>query len=97
LSLRFQVELVAHEIEIKSLPSDELLMRALLDHASGVEDDDVIRIPHGAEAVRDDDGGAPRQEMAQMIHDRLLVLRIERTGGLIEENEFRIAIDRARR
>ena len=57
---------------------------------------DAVAGQHGREAVRDDERGAPlHQALERGLHQRL-ALGVERGGGLVEQQQRRVAQDRAR-
>ena len=71
-------------------------MRAALDDAAVVEDDDLVGVAHRGEAVRDrDHRPALREPLERGLH-RALGLRVERRGGLVEDEDRGIAQDRPR-
>jgi hypothetical protein len=47
---------------VEATPGEQLVMAALLDHATVVEHQDLVGIDHGREAMRDDQDGAPRRK-----------------------------------
>ena len=69
-------------------------MRTGVDDAAGVHDHDAVGELDGAEAVGDDDGGAALGEFAQGGLDLLLGLGVDLTGGLIEDEDRRVAVNR---
>ena len=64
-------------------------MRARLDDAAGVEDDDEVGLPDGREPVRDDERRAPAQRLGEGRLDCGLGVRVEVRGGLVEDDELR--------
>src|SRR5579863_869184 len=70
------------------------LVRAAFDHLALVEDDDLVAVADGGQAVRHDQAGTaapPEREV-----DRLLGERVERTGRLVEDKERGPAAQRPR-
>ena len=61
-------------------------MGALLDDAPVVEDDDLVGITDGGEAVGDDKGGAPLHDGVHASLYHLLGTGVD-TGGCLVENE----------
>lgn len=60
-------------------------MSPFLDDVAAVQDDDVVCILHGTEPVRDYDDGLVFEQTVQVLHDGLLVVRVEGIGGLVKE------------
>ena len=56
-------------------------MRALLQDAAVLEDEDAVGEAHGAEAVRDEDGGLARRELAEAGENLVLGLGVERRSA----------------
>ena len=71
-------------------------MRASLDDAAVVEDDDVVGVLHRRHAVRDDQHRPPLPDLAQRAQDPLLGLRIDGAQGVVEEEDQRVAHESAR-
>ena len=68
----------------------------LLDDAAPLHHHDAVARQHGREPVRDHQRGAVAHQFFQRgLHQRL-ALRVERRGGLVEQQERRVAQDRAR-
>ena len=68
----------------------QLGVRALLDDPSRVQHDDPVRPRRGGQPVRHDERGPPaRQRLARRQHGRL-GRRVERGGGLVEQQHVRI-------
>ena len=71
-------------------------MRALLDDASVLKHVDAVGVAHGAEAVRDDEARALLHEPFERFLDLPLRFRVHTRGGLIEQQNRRIAQQGAR-
>jgi len=71
-------------------------MRPDLGHGAAVEHDDLRGVNDGREAVRDEDdrlsaiGVSPDQVVERALNERLR-LGVERRGGLVEQEEPRLA------
>src|SRR4051812_3352269 len=75
---------------------DQFVVRADLDHASVVEDDDLIRIPNSRETVGDRNRRASFRETIECFLHESLRLGVERARGLVENEDRRVAEDRPR-
>ena len=71
-------------------------MGATLHHHAAINDIDDVSLLDGAEAVRDRDGGAAARGGVQGRLHHLLRLGVERAGGLVEEEDLRVAEQGAR-
>ena len=69
-------------------------MRALLDDAALVHDNQAVRPPEGGQAVRDRNGRAIRDQTVQRLLDQRLGLRVDAAGGLVENQHARVVQDR---
>ena len=65
-------------------------MGTLLRHAPVVEDDDLIRMSDGPQAMGDDDYRFACAEVSDRLLDKRLVLGVERGGRLVEEHHGRV-------
>ena len=66
-------------------------MRALLDDAALVHDEDQVGMADGGQAVRDEEGGAPAQQALDGVLDELLGAGVDGAGGLVQHEDARIA------
>ena len=66
-------------------------MRAFLDDAAFVHDDDTVGLAHGRQAVGDDDGGSAFHQMFECILHQPLAFGVERAGRLVKQQDRRIA------
>lgn len=73
-------------------------MRALLDARPLLDDDDLVCVDHGGEAVCDEDRGVATvpDEAVEGALDRGLRRRVERRGRLVEQQQLRTAQQAAR-
>ena len=70
---------------------------ALVHHAAVEEVDGAVRVAREARVVRDHaDRGAAAVQLAQQLHHRLAVLRVEVPGGLVGEQDRGLPDQRAR-
>jgi hypothetical protein len=53
-------------------------------------------VAHGRETVCDHEGGAAGEQPVDRLLDEPLALRVERAGGLVEDEDLRVLEDRAR-
>lgn len=67
-------------------------MCTLLNDMPVVEYHDVVGTLHRREPVRDDDDGLSLEQPLQPLHDRPLVVGIERIGRLVEKEVFGILV-----
>src|SRR6185369_8340648 len=79
------LELQAREPGIEAAAVGERRVRAFLDDAAFVHDDDAVRRAHGREAVRDDDRRAVGHQPVERILNQPLALGIERRRRLVEQ------------
>ena len=54
-----------------------------------IDDEDLVRAPHGAQAVGDDDGGPSLERVVERPLDRSLALAVEVGGRLVEHDDSR--------
>src|SRR6185369_384524 len=69
---------------------EQLGVGAPLDDAAVVNDDDQVGVADGAEAMGDDEAGAPTHEGAEGLLDEVLALGVEVAGCLIENQNARV-------
>src|SRR6266849_5569700 len=68
-----------------------------LDDPAVRELNDAVAVSGPGIVVRDlDDGGALLVQMFQQVHDHFALARMQAAGGLVGENQLRIADHRAR-
>ena len=84
------------ERRVAAAGEDQLLVRADLDDAPAVEDDDLVRVAHGREPVRDRDRRPPLREPVERLLHESLRLVVERARRLVEHEDRRVAQHRAR-
>ena len=89
------LELQSRQTRIKPVCRDELGMRALLDDLALIHHQDAVAGQDGGEAVCDHQRGAMSHQLFERgLHQRL-AFGVECGGGFIEQQQRRIAQDRA--
>ena len=89
-------ELALVEAAVQAALGQQLRVRADLDDAALVHHDDAIGVQDGGQPVRDDHAGAAAHELPQRILDQVLALAVERAGGFVQDQDARVAQERAR-
>src|SRR5438128_1910512 len=74
----------------------EGLEAALLDDVAVAQHHDQVSLSDGGQAVRDDERGTPCRQALEALHDEGLRLRVERRGGLVEDQDGGVPEDGAR-
>ena len=67
------------------------MVAALFHHLALVHDHDPIGLEHGGQTVGDNQGGTAYHGLFQGLLDETLILRIQGTGGLVQQQDGRIA------
>ena len=67
--LGLDVRVSRHEHRVAATGGEQIVVRARLDDPAPVEDDDLIRVPHGREPVGDRDRRAPLGEPLERLLD----------------------------
>ena len=70
-------------------------MRTALDDPAVVEDHDLIGVADGREPVGDRECGAALRELVECLLNRVFGLRVERARRLVQDEDRRVAKDRA--
>ena len=70
-------------------------MGAFLDDAAVLHDQDAVGLEHGRQPMRDDQRGAALHQLLQRRLHQRLALGVERRGGLVEQQDRRVAQDGA--
>ena len=65
-------------------------MSAPLRNPLVVDDDDLVRVADGGQAVGDGDGGAVLGQLLQALLDVALALVVQGGGGLIQDQDGRV-------
>ena len=89
-------ELQIVEPAIEAAGAEQLVVRAALHHPARVEHDDLVRVAHGGEPVSDHQHRPLRHEPVDRLLHQPLGLGVERAGGLVEDEDRRVAEERPR-
>jgi hypothetical protein len=73
----------------------QLLVGAALDDAAGLHHQDLVRVDHGGQAVRDDQRGLVLRGALQFRLDGALVGAVQGRRGLVEDQDRRVLQQRA--
>ncbi len=84
-------ELQVVEAAVGTLPAHELIVGAGFHDSAIIQHEDLVSIPYRRESVRDDDDGSIGEEPVDRTLDEALRLAIQRRGGLIEDEDGRVA------
>src|SRR5262249_40391577 len=87
----------APEPGVDAAPADELVVAAALDHAPRVEHDDAARRARRSQPMRHQEDRAPGQRAAQVGEDLLLLHRLDRREGVVEQEDRRGTGERSRK
>src|SRR4051812_11743197 len=74
----------------------QLMMRALRDNLSRIHHENAIGVADAREPVRDHERRAALSQVGQRAEDCLLRERVERRGGLVEDQDRRVLQERPR-
>lgn len=83
------------QLEIASAFLGQLSMRALLNHSTALKHVDTIGFLNRAQAVGDGDGSTALRGAVQGRLDDLLGLRVQGRGRFVEQQDARVAKERA--
>src|SRR6266850_2576178 len=89
-------ELDAIEFGVHPAERQQLVMRSLLGHDALLENDNVVGVANGAQAVGDRNGGPTLHQPRQGLQHQLFRLGIERGGRFVQNEDWGIAYERAR-
>ena len=84
------VELERGEARVQSASGDERVVRALVDDAALVDDEDAVGVADRREAMRDHEGRAALHEPREGVLHGGLALGVESARGLVEEQDRRV-------
>src|SRR5207237_1635920 len=87
---------VAEDARIHTTPRAQALEYPQLAHAALVEHADQVRLLHGGQAVRDQDGRALAEEAAQLVEDGALGLGVDARERVVEDEHPRRCGEHAR-
>ena len=82
--------LQAEERGIAAAAPQQIVMQAALDDLAALDHQDGVGVHDGVQAVGDHDGGAVLAEMVDRLLHRFFGFRIERRGGLVEQDDRRV-------
>src|SRR5207248_4331981 len=74
---------------IDAAAGEELAMVAAFDDAAGFNDEDLVGVDYGRQAMRDGQGRVPGRYLGEVRLDFALRLGIERRGRLVENEDLR--------
>src|SRR5580765_6257268 len=89
-------ELQRMQSRIEAAVREQLGVAALLDHAAALEGDDAVGALDRREPVRDHEAGAALHQRLERLLHQALGFRVECRGGLVEDEDRRVLVDRAR-
>src|SRR5581483_11940018 len=92
----FRELLLAIEVGVKAAASDEILVRAALNDASFVEDQDLVGFLHRRYPVRDDDAGLLVDGGSQAAENHILGLGVDAGQAVVEHEKGRVRDEGAR-
>src|SRR5476651_537842 len=73
-----------HEVRVIAALRDQLIVRTALNNASLIHRQDLVRMSHGRESVRDDNHRAPGADLSHVVLDDAFRFEVERAGRFIE-------------
>ena len=80
-------------VQLRAL--EQLGVVAVGEHPPAVEHDDLLGEGDGREAVGDDEGRAPGHRLVEREPDQALGGRVDRGGGIVEDQHARVGQQRA--
>ena len=89
-------ELQAIKARVHAALRQQLFVRARLDDAPLVEDDDAVDRADGGQAMRDDDRRTPLHHRFERALEARLGVRVDARRRLVEDEQRRVAVDGAR-
>src|SRR5258705_13757577 len=93
---RLFLQLQFVKFRIRTAPGEQFFMPPALDDAAPLQDDDGGGAADGGGPVREDERGPVQHQRGQRVLDQHLGLGVQRRGGLVEDQDRRVAQDRAR-
>lgn len=79
-----------HHLRIHAILLDEFAVRALFDDATAFDDDDLVGLEDGVEAMRNGEGCASLHEFARGFFKQGFGLGVKAGGGFVEDEDGRI-------
>jgi hypothetical protein len=92
----FEAVLSGIEVEVSAVELVELVVGAAFDDATVFDDEDLVGLADGGEAVGDDEGGASLHEEVEAGLDEGFGFGVEGAGGFVEDEDARVGEDGAR-
>src|SRR3546814_16279760 len=89
------LELQRGEARVEAAGCRQLAVAAALDQAALVDHQDAVGLQHGGEAVGDDQRRASGHEAVERLLHHALALGIERSGRLVEQQQWWVPEDGA--
>src|SRR5690606_18993193 len=93
--LRGHSDIVAVEPLVDRAAAQQFIVRSLVDNASLVHDEDPVDERQRGGAVRDDQRGAPHQELFERSVEKLFAFLVDLAGSFVEDEDRRVAEDSA--
>src|SRR5450759_2348634 len=87
---RSDEELGGGELPVQGRGLEKLRVRSRRHHAALLEDNDLVGVGHGGQAVGDDQGGTTRRGGAERVAKQLFVATVEVRGRLVEQQHRRV-------
>jgi hypothetical protein len=84
------------QARVQAALGDQLLVAALLDQATALQNQDAIGRAHRAEAVGDHQRGAAAQELGQRARQLRLGIAVDAGRSLVQNQDRRVAIHGSR-
>ena len=75
----------AVQLGVDFVALDQFIVRAFLGNVAIFEDDDLVRVTDGAQAVRDGDDGAALHQAFERFHHDFFRLGVERGRRFVED------------
>ena len=79
------------ELGVEAIVRHEFVMRAVFGDDSSVDDDDLVGVADGAEAVGDGDDGLALHQPFQRVDHEFFGFAVERGGGFVEQKDRAVA------
>ena len=94
-TLTRRLRLAQHHLVVHASGRHQLVVRAALDDAAVLHQQNQIRAAHGRETMRDHEGRPPGQKFGHRRLNQLFALGIEVARRLVEDQDLRVCEDRA--
>ncbi len=90
----FFQQLFVVQVGIVSVQGEQFVVRAPLHDAPAMQHGDHVRVAHGGDTVRDEDGGPTCHEIAQMVENLVFGVRIHAGKCVVQHQNPGIADER---